>query len=349
MSEHSGNSAGTPAGQPVPRSVFDTRGLPPRKAFALWQDQLDHLAEARLVKETGCFHVRAEAVILDRLVLGNVCNSTYAYDRSRFRVARDGIDHYMLHFYRKGRMICRKTGAGETIRPGDMMLADMANPESVAIIDLDVLNIVVPRSLLAPLLTEPDANGLRHFPGDNILVRLLHDHLNALYEQSRHMTGEQASALVPALLEMAAAAINGGVRDETLRGVSTTLKQAIRRYVSAHALSMDLSPERIAAQHGISPRKLSYLFQEEGGIATHIMNERMRLARLALMDPAQRGRTIAEIAEAHGFTHRTSFIRAFERTYSLTPSQQRALSAVQRSAGKDALSHASPIRWIGHF
>ncbi|WP_404401922.1 helix-turn-helix domain-containing protein [Pelagibacterium halotolerans] len=310
---------------------------------------MDHLADARLVKEPEYFHVRAEAVILDRLVLGNVRNSTYAYDRSRFRVARDGIDHYMLHFYRKGRLICRKTGVGETVKPGDMTLADMANPELVAIVDLDVVNIVVPRALLAPLLSEPDASGLRHFSGDNILVKLLYDHVNALYAESHHITMKQAGALVPALLEMAAAAINGGVRDETRLGVSSALKQAIRRYVSVHALAAELTPKRIASHFGISPRKLSYLFQEDGGIATCIQSERLRLARLALMDPAQRGRTIAEIAEAHGFAHRTSFIRAFERAYSLTPSQQRAIAVGRRSADKDALSHPSPIKWIGHF
>lgn len=337
------------AGPAIPRSVFDSSSMPSREAFALWQEQLDHLAEARLVTDAEGFHVHSEAVVLDRLVLGSTRNATYFYDRSRFRVARDSVDHYMLHFFKQGRLICRKTGVGEAIKPGDMILADMANPESVAIIDLDVVNIVVPRTLLAPLLVEPDSNGLRHFSGGNILVKLLYDHVNTLFAQSGHITEHQARSLVPALLELSAAAINGAVGDETRRGVTSSLRQVICRYISDHALEFGLSPQQIAARFGISPRKLSYLFHEDGGIATYIQNERLRIARMALMDPSQRGRTIAEIAEAHGFAHRTSFIRAFERTYSLTPSQQRAIAVERRRADTDALSHPSPIKWIGHF
>ncbi|MFC6486378.1 helix-turn-helix domain-containing protein [Nitratireductor sp. GCM10026969] len=349
MSTRADESGKAMVGSAVLRSIFDSSGIPPREAFALWQEQLDHLAEARLVKEPEGFHARAEAVVLDRLVVGSIQNTAYAYDRSRFRIARDGIDHYMLQFYKKGRMICRITGTGEAIKPGDMILADMANPESVVILDIDVVNLVVPRALLAPLLVEPDAHGLRHFSGNDVLVKLLFDHVTALYAQSHHIAVEQAVALVPSLLELSAAAINGAVGDETRQGVSSALRQAICRYIGDHALEFGLSPQQIAAQFGISARKLSYLFQEDGGIATYIQGERLRLARLALMDPAQRGRTIAEIAEAHGFAHRTSFIRAFERTYSLTPSQQRAIAAGRRSADKDALSRASPIKWIGRF
>lgn len=349
MPQTSGASEDKAVGQAVPRSVFDSSGLPPRKAFALWQEQLDHLAEARLATDVEGFQVRSEAAILDRLVLGNTRNTTYLYDRSRFRVARDNVDHYMLHFFRKGRLICRKSGTGEAIKPGDMMLADLANPESVAIVDLDVVNIVIPRSTLAPLLSEPDANGLRHFSGDDILVKLLYDHVSTLHAQSHHITVDQARALAPALLEMAAAAINGGISDDTRRGVSSTLRQAICRYVGVNALAAELTPERIASRFAISPRKLSYLFQTDGGIANYILSERLRLARLALMNPAQRGRTIAEIAQVHGFAHRTSFIRAFERTYGLTPSQQRALAAEGRGMDRAPLPGPSPVRWIGQF
>lgn len=337
------------AGPVIPRSIFDSRGMQPRKAFALWQEQLDHLAEARLATDAEEFQVRSEAAILDRLVLGNTRNTTYFYDRSRFRVARDDVDHYMLHFFRKGRLICRRTGTGETIKPGDMLLADFAVPGSMAVVDLDIVHIVIPRSMLAPLLVEPDAHVVRHFSGDDVLVRLLHNHVSALHAQSGAITIEQARALVPALLEMAAAAINGGVTETTGAGVSATLRQAICRHVCEYAPSAELKPERIAARFSISPRKLSYLFQAEGGIGAYIQSERLRLARAALMDPAQRGRTIAEIAEAHGFAHRTSFIRAFERAYSLTPSQLRALAAERRRSDRAPVQGSSPIRWIGHF
>lgn len=64
------------------------------------------------------------------------------------------------------------------------------------------------------------------------------------------------------------------------------------------------------------------------------------------MDPTQRGRTIAEIAQAHGFPHRTSFIRAFERVYDLTPSQQRALASEKHRTDKGSAEEHAPFRWV---
>jgi AraC-like DNA-binding protein len=350
MPQTSGACEDEAIGQAVPHSVFESTDMSPRKAFALWQEQIDHLAEARLVRDSEEFQVRSEAYVIDRLVLGRTTNTTYAYDRSRFRVARSGIDHYMLHFLRQGRLICRKSGKGETAQPGDMIVADMANPERIAIVDLDVVNIVVPRILLSPLLDEPDCGGLRHVSGDNPLVRLLYKHVNALFAESGHLTVGEAGALVPSLLELSAAAINGAVGDATRSGVVSALGQTIRRHVRDHALDRTLSPGQIALQFDISRRKLSYLFHEDGGIASYIQSERLHLARKALIDPAQRGRTIAEIAQAHGFPHRTSFGRAFERAYGLTPGQQRALALSRPGDGRgSAPTVASPTKWIGQF
>ena len=332
----------------VPYSVFDTEGLAPRNVFSLWQEQMESMADVRLAKDCDLFHARAEAAILDQLVLGHVRSTTFGYDRSRFRIARDGLDHYLLHFFRGGRLICRKTGTGGTIKPGDMMLADMANPELATIVDMDVIYLVVPRPLMAPLLAEPEARGLRHFSGDNVLVKLLYDHVSAILSQARSITVQQARALGPAMLQLAAAAINGAVGEETQRGVASSLFQAISRHVRVRAHEAGFSSDDIAAHFGISPRKLSYLFEQSGGIASHIQHERLRLARQALMDPAQRSKTVQEIAEACGFLHRTSFIRAFERVYSLTPGQQRSLAADRRRTDPDELPEPSPIRWIAH-
>jgi AraC-like DNA-binding protein len=46
--------------------------------------------------------------------------------------------------------------------------------------------------------------------------------------------------------------------------VTTCLVDAICRHVRLHMMDRDLSPEKIAAHFGISPRKLSYLFEEMG-------------------------------------------------------------------------------------
>lgn len=333
--------------QAVPRSVFDTSALSRREAFDIWQEHLEPICEARIAgNRDEDFRARVESIVLDKIVIGDMQFTSQSFDRSRFCIARHGVDHYVLHFFRKGRMICRTTETGNTLEPGDMLVADMTHSHRMALTDMDALHVAVPRNLLAPMLVEPDAYAMRHIRGDNILVKMLHEQMYSLLSHARQISVEQARALTPALLELAAAAINGSVGERTADGVAQSLKRSIRHHIGVHALEADLSPARIAGHFGISLRKLSYLFQEDGGIATHIQNERLRLARQALMDPAQRGRTVAEIAQAHGFAHRTSFIRAFERVYSLTPSQQRTLAAERRRSGAADMVEHAPFRWI---
>ncbi|WP_404401920.1 helix-turn-helix domain-containing protein [Pelagibacterium halotolerans] len=336
------------AGRVIPRSVFDTAILPQRTAVENWQEQLEPICEARLSKDSDIdFHARVESFVLDKIAIGDMQITAQAFDRSRFCIARHNVEHYVLHFFRSGRLVCRNTETGSRLEPGDMLVADMTHPQRMALTDIDFLHVAIPRPLLAPLLIEPDAYPIRHIRGDNILVKMLHDQMYSLVSHAHRITVTQAQALMPAVLQLSAAAINGMIAERTADGVHQSLMQAIRRHISSHALDRDLSPQKIAAHFGISRRKLSYLFQEDGGIATHIQNERLRLARQALMDPAQRGRTIGEIAEAHGFSHRTSFIRAFERVYDLTPSQQRALASVRLQARTAVPADHAPFRWVG--
>lgn len=346
MPEDSGAIGDETVEQPVSRSVFDTGGLPKREALECWREQLEQIAEPRFMKESeDDFHARVETVIVDKLVIGDTQITTQGFERSRFCIARHGVDHYVLHFFRNGRLICRQTETGSTLRPGDLLVADMTHPQRIALVDMDALHVAVPRPVLAPLLLEPDAYALRYIPGDNVLVQLLHDHMFSLVAHAPRMTVQQAQALMPSVLDLAAAAINGAVGERTVDGVGQSLTRAVRHHIGTHTLDPELTPANIAAHFGISPRKLSYLFQEDGGVATYIQHERLRLARVALMDPAQRSRTIGEIAEAHGFSHRTSFIRAFERAFDLTPGQQRALASQRRSIEPSAGEEPAPYRW----
>lgn len=332
----------------IPRIVFDASYLSPQKAFALCQARMPIFADLRLIQAPeGSCYAHMEAVVLDRLVLGEIQNTAhYTYSRSRFHIAQDSLDHYVLLFHKKGRIVCRGVGMESETSPGDLIFHDMANLQSMVLRDIDILVLVVPRSFLAPLLAEPDGPGSRHLSGKNILVKLLFEQVTALYAQSHRINTEQARMLMPSLLELVAAAVNGVVGEQTRQSVCSSLKMAICRYIGTHGREPDCSPERIAAQFGISQRKLSYLFHDDGGVATYIQHERLRLARLALMNPDMRGFTIAEIAAAYGFAHRTSFIRAFERLYSLTPSQQRALASKRSPLDKRRILHCSCGREI---
>lgn len=318
-----------PAGEipELQRSVLDTEGLSAKDAVSVWQESVGVMFDVR-TRETldAAFHARVEAFLFGNIVLGNCRSGAQFFDRSRRRIGRDDLDHVMLQFYDSGTCGKRDGSSGEQTRPGDVWVSDLAQPQATAVTDFTSMNLIMPRRLLAPLLKRPDEHHLRRIPGSNPLVGLLHNHLQALFKSAPRMTQQEAEAIVRPTLELAAAAVNGTAAEENAHGVASSLAGAIARHVEAHLADPALSAETVAAAFGISPRKLYYLFEPRGGFASYVQDQRLYSCHKALADPAQRHRSIAEIAEAHGFTHPKSFSRAFRRKIGMTAREVRGLA-----------------------
>jgi AraC-like DNA-binding protein len=331
---------------PLPHFVLDTQGTPHKQALAIWHEQVGLLGQTRLKDSSPeRFHVRVEYYQLGALVLGTAKTQAQSFDRSRYQIGRDGVTHYVLQFYVEGGCRPRFGEQAASSEGGDFMTFDCAQPQMTETPDYTCIHLFVPRPLLAPLLTMPDEQNMRIFSG-GALVGLFRDHLMALWRRAPFLTMREAEALAKPTLELAAAVINGSVRESTASGVQLALFDMICRHVIEHVLDPTLSPESIAAHFAISPRKLSYLFENAGGISNYIQEQRMHRARTALADSTQGHKSIADIAEAHGFVHPQSFTRAFQRLHGLTPREFRALARDHRTWDPQIATRQMWWRWM---
>jgi AraC-like DNA-binding protein len=322
----------------VARSILDTRQMSPKEAAAAWAESVGVMFETRL-RVGERFDARIDAYQLDELVLGTGTIVAQNFDRSRARIGRDSLDHLVLHFYTAG-SCGRRDGASEHFtRPGDLFISDLAQPLATAVLRSETINLVVPRRLLAPLLRRPDEQSMRVLRGDLPLVALLRSHLFSLHEQAATMTVDEARSLIRPTLDLAAAAINSAVSEENAGSVNLALFGRICRYIEANVSRPTLSAEAVARHFGISLRKLYYLFERSGGFATYVQERRIWHCHAALVDPAQRDRTVADIATTHGFAHAESFSRAFRRIVGMTAREVRFHAARGRE-NPHALRHA---------
>lgn len=313
----------------ISRSSFDTRGLRPKDALSSWYEHIDVMFDAKVLRdEDGGFRANLDAFMLDDLVLVDAHVGGQHYSRSRRRIGRDGIDHYLLQFYLSGSVARQdEQGARTRTQPGDLWITDLGQPLMSVAEDADMVNLFVPRRLLMPLLVSPDAHAMRILPGEAPLVTLFRGHLLALIQQAPSMTKEEAARISAPTLQLAAAALNGcAAREDAIAGVELALKDAICRHVRAHLPGVGMTREYVAARFGISLRKLDYLFAPINGFASWVREERLALVNNALKDKRQMHRTIEEIAEAHGFSHKANLGRSFRAFYGLTPGQVRALA-----------------------
>ncbi|MBS1166990.1 MAG: AraC family transcriptional regulator [Proteobacteria bacterium] len=331
--------------QKLLRSRFDSRSLPAQLAQSAWSEAISVIFDSRLRKnaEEG-FFAHVDAAFLGDVALGRLRSTAQDFDRSRYKIARDGMDGYLLQFYLSGRSASRGASNSEVAGEGDLYVIDMAQPLSTTTTDHDQISLVVPRRLLSARLEGPDASHMRIIPAGLPLVTLFRESLKSFHGQIDNMSRLEAEAVIHPLLDLAAAAINGHVDERSMAGVNLAHFVGLRRHVEDNLLDPDLTLDGLLATFGLSRRKAYRLFEPVGGFATYVNRRRLQRALQALRSPDWRHASISEIGTAHGFPNPENFSRAFRREYGLSPREVRQLADSGRSL-PDAMGGRSEMGW----
>lgn len=332
----------------IARSQFDTRALPKATAHEAWNESINVLFDARARQsiEDG-FFARVDAALIGEVAVGSLTSTAQDFDRSRYKIARDGMDGYLLQFYLRGKSARRSGSNSQVASEGDLYIIDMAQPLSTVTTDNSQLTLVVPRRLLAPQLDQPDNLHMRVVPATMPLVSLFRDSLKSFHGQLDAMTCRDGEAAMPPLLGLAAAAINGHVDEHSAIDVQTARFASLRRHVEAHLLDPGLSLDNLLGTFSMSRRQAYRMFEAVGGFSTYVTRRRLQRSLTALRSPDWRHLSITEVATAHGFDNPGTFSRAFRREFGLSPRAVRQLAGsgvhMPQVAG---LSESSWSHWI---
>ncbi|MEU6192171.1 helix-turn-helix domain-containing protein [Streptomyces sp. NPDC047061] len=166
----------------------------------------------------------------------------------------------------------------------------------------------------------------RALPARHPTVRVLAAYVRELAVASDGLTGDQRAELGVTAVDLLATALRAvaGSGDALPAGRAAVLA-SMKAYVRDHLADPRLSPEELARHHGVSPRYTAELFAGDGtSPAAFVRAERLRAAYHLLSDPRYAGLTVSAVAARCGFSDRTTFTRAFVRTYGRTPAETRA-------------------------
>ncbi|OOG71013.1 AraC family transcriptional regulator [Sinorhizobium sp. A49] len=332
----------------LPRSRFDTTAMRQQDAHLMWRESIGVLFDTRLRGPSDePFFASVDAALIGGVGVARTRSSGQDFDRSRYKIARDGMDGYLVQFYLNGQSGTR--GSSDSIaRPGDLYVIDMAQPLATSTIDHEHLSLVIPRQMLAPRLKRPDDNHELVLPASMPLVSLLRDTLGSLHKQLDHISVGDAEAVLSPLLDLAGAAINSQTSEGNAASVGHALSIAVRRYITDHLLEPDLTVERVMGAFGLSRRTVYRLLELVGGFSVFLAQQRLRRAFINLRAPEYRHVAIADLALAHGFTNAANFSRAFRREFGMSPRELRHLSAHHPALLKSApgLSATDWSQWI---
>ena len=165
--------------------------------------------------------------------------------------------------------------------------------------------------------------------------QLFSDYLQLITRHCDRQPSEAALSIMGVqLIDLLGAALKEvpSVLQSSLSVVRGAHLARIEAYVREHLADPCMSPEALAARHGISLRYLHSLFKDTGQSAAQwIRDLRLQTAYEQLL-AAPAGGSIAQIAYACGFNDQAQFNHAFKRRYEHSPSElvknRRAISPV---------------------
>jgi AraC-like DNA-binding protein len=181
--------------------------------------------------------------------------------------------------------------------------------------------------VVAPLIVERESVGMRVVPRGTEAVTLLARYVGAMLDATLPTSTEVCRAVASHLhdlVALSAGATLDGAAVARARGVRAARLKAIKADITSSFLDETLTVSAIAARHGVTPRYVHKLFENEGVTYTQfVLQHRLDWALRMLRDPRCSARRISDIAYDAGFSDLSYFNRVFRRRYEATPSEIR--------------------------
>jgi len=244
--------------------------------------------------------------------------------------ARDAGDDLFLGVNRTGGSVAAQGGREATLCEGDaILLSEAAGPFTLTRpTGVQFVGVRVPRRAVAPLIGEATGATMRLIPSGTPAVTLLTRYLDAVLDAEVLASLDMCRAVVSHLhdlVALSAGATGDGAMVARARGVRAARLQAIKTDIVANLADETLAVANVAARHGVTPRYLHKLFEDEGVTYTlFVLRHRLDRAFRMLRDPRCSARRISEIAYDVGFGDLSYFNRTFRRRYDATPSEIRS-------------------------
>jgi AraC-like DNA-binding protein len=106
-------------------------------------------------------------------------------------------------------------------------------------------------------------------------------------------------------------------------------RRIVHTFIEAHLRRPGLTTAMIARGCGLSPRRLSRLFDPIGGLHAYILDLRLNRARADLAAESKAQQSIGAIAADLGFVNQAHFSTAFRRHFGHTPKEERRYALIR--------------------
>jgi AraC-like DNA-binding protein len=327
-------------GEPV---QFSTDDLPPGDRIAMWREWFGrHIVRAKYETiPSAPFSHTAKLQRLPGLLLMSATAAGFRSERTGELIAVDGRDDVILAINIEGTFHASQCGRETSIAPNQGVLLSAAEIAAVHYpMPARFVLARMPRGAISSMVDDVESIFARPLPPSDAL-RLLARYIAAFDRQALTSPALRRAVAthVQDLVALAIGATCDAQANAQGRGLRAARLAAVKSDVEANLGDSSLSTDTVAARHGVTPRYVRMLFEDEGLSFSEFLLDR-RLARTHRMLTNMRfaWRTISSIALDAGFADLSYFNRTFRRRYGATPSDVRAQARREGMKGGDCMS-----------
>jgi AraC-like DNA-binding protein len=261
-----------------------------------------------------------------------ILTATYAGVRREAlpgKLGQQGGDHLYLCLTLAGTSLVSRREREIVLSDGDAVLMTgdeppwtLASPSPVSI-----AGVRLPRSALAPLISNLDDAVMRKIPRDAGGLRVLRKYLEVVADDETLAAPATQRVIINHFYDLAALAVGATYdRGALAKNVSVRAARlaAIKADIVANLDDGNLSAGVVAARNCMTVRYLHKLFEKEGATYSEfVLGRRLERVHAILRNPLHAHRGIGTIAFELGFNDLSYFNRAFRLRYDATPSDVR--------------------------
>ncbi|MEU7997164.1 helix-turn-helix domain-containing protein [Micromonospora sp. NPDC049060] len=308
---------------------FRTDGLPQAERFAAWQEAIEGLLPSAMrTEDPDEFQASARAVALGDVQVSALEFSPLDSYRSPKLIRRHDPGQAIAWLSLSNGLGFDLANGSPVINRGKVMLYNSSqpfrflnrNPVRGLLVQLPVELLSMPKTA-TPLIGVP-------LPSQEGIGALLTRYLVELVRHADRCRPTDVPRLSTITVDLLTAFLHSHHTNGTPPSTDThqrVLRLRIHDFLERRLGDPDLSPQVIAAAHGISVRALYRLFEKENlTVAERIRHRRLERCRHDLADPLLAHRTIQNVASRWGFTDAAHFSRVFRNAYGISPKDYRA-------------------------
>jgi AraC-like DNA-binding protein len=264
---------------------------------------------------------------LGDLRIGSLLTSACHVAHTSEHVRQTAAPYFFLQMQVEGETLHAQGGREVHLRPGDFTLLDNTRPYNTEMRSRSTMLVVgFPDALLRRHLGCPDAAVCVRMVEGAGLNSLLSQFLRSLWGRfSDGIDSASGHNLVGALIHLLSGAY-GALPGARARPADLRIaaRQRAISFIEHHLRDASLTPTKVAAACGMTPRHLHRVFSElEQTVSCYIWHRRLEECARVLAAPQHSGRTVGSIAVDYGFNSLKSFGRMFRERYNLTPTEYR--------------------------